>query len=704
MEMSGSGFEYSGYPGHVHETKMNTPRTSWSQQNSSNSQNVPPQFNPRSYNSNNNIGQIEPTQIIMNNVSYVIKEKQILKEITAVFQPGRLSVLVGPSGSGKTSLLSLIAGLKGSQPKGSRVTGDILYNGTILSPDKVKKIVGFVFQEDVILETMTVKEAINMSIELRVNLHHDRKSALRQRMLEISQLGKAENVQVGSSTKKGISGGEKKRTAIAMELVSNPSILLLDEPTSGLDTFTAFRIMALLKRLAHRYGRTVIATLHQPSSEIFHMIDDLFVLHEGEMVYGGPAQSLVPYFTEAGYQFEQYSNPLDILFMDILNRIREDEFAEELAYQGSQGTGGSSFNNRTTIVPIERLADFYRKSRMYQQHVMNVAMVTIGVTKEMHRFRAKQWHAFKLLFFRDLKNVVRNTMLVKTKLFQTIFLSAFIAAAFWNTKYSPVPALYQNLSGVLFFLVTNAFFSSFQNILPVFSAEKPSFAREHAQGYYGTGSYFLAKICVELPLTFMFPILTAVITYWSVGLRSGLNHFLLFTLILQLTALTGFSFGLFSAAIFSDVHVALALSILILLPTMIFAGLVLNVETVPAFLRWIQWVSPMRYAYTSLMTNQFVGWDSPGAQQYYNGLSAGNGFSIVVNLFILGGIFLAGLLLAYLALLRTVWKNEKGKGKGSISNIIQIFKPIPKGLPVASNRRRQLPQNRNEMTDRIEMR
>ena len=629
-----------------------------------------------------NIGQIEPTQIILDNVNYSIKDKLILKDITTAFQPGRLSVLVGPSGSGKTSLLSLIAGLKGSQPKGSTVTGDILYNGSHLPADQIKKIVGFVFQEDVILETMTVNEAINMSIELRVNERHERKTALRQRMLDISQLGKAKDVQVGSSTKKGISGGEKKRTAIAMELVSNPSVLLLDEPTSGLDTFTAFRIIALLKRLAHRYGRTVIATLHQPSSEIFHMIDDLYVLHEGEIVYGGPAQDIVPYFTSAGYQFDQYSNPLDILFMDILHRIREDEFANESTTGHYSEAGGSSSTSRRNVVPIEMLAEHYKKSDLYQLHILDIQMATMGVTKEMHRFRAKQWHAFKLLFIRDLKNVVRNPMLVRTKLFQTLFLSAFIAAAFWNTKYAAVPALYQNISGVLFFLLTNAFFASFQNILPVFSGEKPSFAREHAQGYYGTSSYFLAKSLVEIPLTFFFPILTAVITYWSVGLRPGVGHFLLFTFTLQLTALTGFSFGLFSAALFNDVHVALALSILILLPTMIFSGLVLNVATVPVFLRWIQWISPMRYAYVVLMTNQFEGWDSPGAQAYYTGIAAGNGLSIVVNLIILGAIFLVGLLLAYLALQRTVLKNERG-GSSGLLTILHMMKP--KGVKGGEN-------------------
>lgn len=601
------------------------------------------------------ISHVEPTQIALNDLNYTIKDKRILSNITSVFQPGRLSVVVGPSGSGKTTLLSLISGMTGAQPKDATMTGEILFNGMTLHPEKITKIVGFVFQDDVILETMTVEEAIDMSVELRVNQNKTAKDALKKRMIDISQLDKARNVVIGSPAKKGISGGERKRTAIAMELVSNPAVLLLDEPTSGLDTFTAFRIVALLKRLAHRYGRTVICTLHQPSSEIFHMIDDLFVLNEGEMVYGGPANQLVGYFQQAGYNFHQYSNPLDVLFMEVLNRASEDEFVEA-EYEFARRSDN--------FVPIEMLAEHYRKSALFQREIMDVIIIQRVITKEMHRFRAKQLYAFWLLLVRDVKNVIRNPMIARTKLFQTLFLAAFIAAAFWNTKYAPVPAIYQNISGVLFFLVTNAFFASFQNVLPVFSAEKPSFTREHAQGYYSTTSYFFAKIIVELPLTFFFPILTAIIVYWSIGLRPGIGHFLLLTFILQITALSGFSLGLFAACLFNDVSVALALSILFILPVMIFGGLFLNVNTVPAFLRWLQWISPMKYAYTALLMNQYEGWDAPGAQAYYQGIGVSNGFSMWGNIILLALIFLAGLVLAFLALARNVRKNERGNQKG----------------------------------------
>lgn len=613
---------------------------------------------------------VDPTTIVLQDVDYTIGDKQILHNLNLAFVPGKLSVIVGPSGSGKTSLLSLIAGIQGGVPTNAKRTGKILMNGEEVSAEKIRKIVGFVFQDDVILETMTVEEAIALSIKLRVgNLTKGQVSAMLERMIEVSQLDRARTVKIGSPMRKGISGGERKRTSIAMELVSNPSVLLLDEPTSGLDTYTAYRIMALLKRLAHKYGRTVITTLHQPSSEIYHMIDDLFVLHEGQVVYGGPAKDIVPYFSAFGYSFPEYSNPLDVLFMDVLNRSKEDEFAEYL-------TTPLSHDDQ---VPLELLPQKYADSPQYQQYIAPYVEDPsgTGVTKAMHRFRAKSLISLWILLLRDLKNVMRNPMIVKTKFLQTLFLAAFISVVFWKTGDSPVPALYQNISGVIFFLITNAYFASFQNVLPVFFSEKASFSREHSQGYFPMTSYFLAKIIVELPLTVFFPIITASAVYWAAGLRYSVGRFLLFTLILQLVSLTGFSFGLFAACLFNDLSVALALSILILLPFMIFSGLLLNIDTVPVWLRWIQWVSPMRYGFSALMENQFSGWEKPGSDAYYRNSGVSTGLSLIGNILVLVALFASALFGAYLALSRVVFNNEGGrirdlpkKGLRKVSRVI----------------------------------
>ena len=140
--------------------------------------------------------------------------------------------------------------------------------------------------------------------------------------IKLLNLTKCADTIVGDSNVKGISGGERKRTAIAMELITNPSMIFLDEPTSGLDSFTAYSVVNLLRGLALS-GRTVIATIHQPSSEIFYLFDDLLLLAEGRVIYHGEVKNAIDYFGGLGFKCPQYVNPSDFIFMSSTLRCTE---------------------------------------------------------------------------------------------------------------------------------------------------------------------------------------------------------------------------------------------------------------------------------------------------------------------------------------------------------------------------------------------
>jgi ATP-binding cassette subfamily G (WHITE) protein 1 len=169
--------------------------------------------------------------------------------------------------------------LQAGETRLGSITGSLQLNGHPSSGSDMKKVSGMVFQDDVVLGTMTVLEAVSMSAQLRLpsTLTVDEKQQKVSEIIQMLGLKKCEGTILGTATEKGVSGGERKRVCMAMELVTNPSVVYLDEPTSGLDTYTAHSVVSLLKDLA-RSGRTVIATLHQPSSEIFHLIDDLCIM------------------------------------------------------------------------------------------------------------------------------------------------------------------------------------------------------------------------------------------------------------------------------------------------------------------------------------------------------------------------------------------------------------------------------------------
>mmetsp|Transcript_26825 Transcript_26825/g.43807 ORF Transcript_26825/g.43807 Transcript_26825/m.43807 type:complete len:755 (+) Transcript_26825:191-2455(+) len=275
------------------------------------------------------LDEVPTVQVVFRDLNYTVqvgsgrkkKDKAILKDVSGVFQPGRFTAILGASGAGKTSLLNVLAG----RAQGGKVNGDILINGEKATMSTMRRISAFVFQDDVILDTMTVREALVMSARLRLprKMSHKDKMARVNEIIEEMQLEKCADTLIGSSLIKGVSGGERKRCALGMEMMSHPSVLFCDEPTSGLDSFTALHVVQVLKDLAQR-GRTVVATLHQPSSEIFHMFDELLILSEGRIMYMGESEHSMDYFARVGFPCPKYTNPADYFFMKILNTLPAD--------------------------------------------------------------------------------------------------------------------------------------------------------------------------------------------------------------------------------------------------------------------------------------------------------------------------------------------------------------------------------------------
>mmetsp|Transcript_2225 Transcript_2225/g.2167 ORF Transcript_2225/g.2167 Transcript_2225/m.2167 type:complete len:217 (+) Transcript_2225:258-908(+) len=193
--------------------------------------------------------------------------KEILHNVSGYAKPKEMIALMGPSGSGKTSLLNVLAQRFGLSP-GSTLYGETRVNNKVISQSDFGKFGAFVQQDDILIETMTPVEAFIFAGRLRTTL--DQHNLMRKitNLLERLGLTHCQATRIGSERLKGLSGGERKRTSIGYELITDPRLLLLDEPTSGLDSTTALKIMKMMKKEA-AMGMTIIATIHQPSSAIF---------------------------------------------------------------------------------------------------------------------------------------------------------------------------------------------------------------------------------------------------------------------------------------------------------------------------------------------------------------------------------------------------------------------------------------------------
>lgn len=392
------------------------------------------------------------------------KEKRILRSVSALFKPGRLTAVMGASGAGKTSLLYAMAG------EISSLQGKLLVNGQEMEGRRVREISGFVFQEDVLLDTMTVREAVWMSATLRLKGTKAKdREALVDELLEILRIESCQHTIIGSATVKGISGGERKRCAIAMELITNPPVLFLDEPTSGLDTKTAFNVVATLHELAHQHGRTIIATIHQPSSDIYHLFDDLLLLGEGQVLYCGPADGAIGYFAGNGYPCPQYTNPADYFFMHVPGG---DAMAAK--WKASRGA--------------RELDQMLIKA---QKHPMGAAC------RQQRSSRPEQ---FAFLFVRALKNAWRNKMILQVKVLQNILVGLLTGLIYYDTDSKSVTTQVQDRNGALYFIVVSQFFGASMGFVSVFSTEKAVFLREYGAGYYSIVPYFFSKILIEVCL------------------------------------------------------------------------------------------------------------------------------------------------------------------------------------------------------------
>jgi len=240
--------------------------------------------------------------------------RTVLNGVSGVVRPGELLAMLGPSGSGKTTLLTALAGRFPG-----KVSGTITYNGQPFS-SSMKRNTGFVSQDDVLYPHLTVLETLTYAALLRLPKELSKQDKVEQAEMIIVDLGltRCRNSVVGGTLIRGVSGGERKRVSIGQEMLVNPSLLLLDEPTSGLDSTTAQRIVATLRGLA-RGGRTVITTIHQPSSRLYRMFDKVVVLSDGCPIYSGHASRVMGYFESIGYvPGFNFVNPADFL-LDLAN-------------------------------------------------------------------------------------------------------------------------------------------------------------------------------------------------------------------------------------------------------------------------------------------------------------------------------------------------------------------------------------------------
>ena len=537
------------------------------------------------------------------------EKRTILNNITAEVPAGRLVAVMGPTGCGKTSLINALAG---RLQAGGVLEGEILVNEK--PRDKsFMALVAYVMQDDVLFPNLTVYETFEFAARMR--LPKKIPNAVKAKLVDgiINELGlsKAKGTRIGNAIYRGVSGGERKRTNIGIELLSGASLIFLDEPTSGLDAFQAMNVMESLWTLSSG-GRTIITTIHQPRSSIFKMFDILLLLSEGNTMYYGPAKDAVHFFSDAKFKCPMNFNPadffLDVVSMDFRSKEAEDSSRERIQLINSH---------------------FLSLRDKYETCITQACRSSFDDVdyskKEIVMFPNDPFTEFGLLLKRAWKQQSRDILPLAITFIQTVVIGFILAAIYSDMENSLTPV--QDEIGILFFVTIFSAFGAMFQALNTFPVDRSVVNRERASKMYHLLPYYFARFICDIPARVGQGLLFGCIVYWIVGLNPAASAFFIFCALLIVEGLTAQGFGICISAVAPNEKVSFALAPAITVVLILVSGFYVNQDAVPVWISWLKYISHLYWAFMGLSINDFggrTGWivpstDNPESTQIETG-------------------------------------------------------------------------------------
>ncbi|PIN10612.1 Transporter, ABC superfamily (Breast cancer resistance protein) [Handroanthus impetiginosus] len=453
--------------------------------------------------------------------------QNVLEKLSGYAEPGSFTALMGPSGSGKSTLLDALSG---------RLAANAFLSGTILLNGRKAKLsfgtAAYVTQDDNLIGTLTVRETISYSARLRLPDRmpwSDKRALVESTIIEMGLQDCADTV-IGNWHLRGISGGERRRVSIAIEILMRPRLLFLDEPTSGLDSASAFFVTQTLRGLS-RDGRTVIASIHQPSSEVFELFDRLYLLSGGKTVYFGQASEAYEFFAQAGFPCPALRNPSD----HFLRCINSDFDKVKATLKGSMKmrfeTNDDPLEKVTTAEAIRTLVDSYRTSQYCysaEEKIEQMSKIK-GTVLDSGGSQASFFMQAITLTTRSFVNMSRDFGYYWLRLVIYIVVTICIGTIYLNvgTGYNSILARGACASFVFGFV-------TFMSIggFPSFVEDMKVFQRERLNGHYGVSAFVISNTLSAMPFLILITFISGTVCYFMVHLHPGFSHYLFFVLCL----------------------------------------------------------------------------------------------------------------------------------------------------------------------------
>ncbi|XP_031250090.1 ABC transporter G family member 6-like [Pistacia vera] len=531
------------------------------------------------------------------------RTKTLLNDISGEAREGEIMAVLGASGSGKSTLIDALAN---RIAKGS-LKGTITLNGEVLESRMLKVISAYVMQDDLLFPMLTVEETLMFAAEFRLprTLSKSKKKMRVQALIDQLGLRNAAKTVIGDEGHRGVSGGERRRVSIGIDIIHDPIVLFLDEPTSGLDSTSAYMVVKVLQRIAQS-GSIVMMSIHQPSYRILGLLDRMIFMSRGQTVYRGSPMRLPLFFAEFGHPIPEHENRTEFA-LDLIRELEGSpggtkslvEFNK--SWQQMKHTRTSvqvAESNQQGLSLKEAISASISRGKLVSGATKNDASSTSMVPNFANPF----WIEMAVLSKRSIKNSRRMPELFGIRLGAVLVTGFILATMFWQLDNSPKGV--QERLGFFAFAMSTTFYTC-ADALPVFLQERYIFMRETSHNAYRRSSYVLSHALVALPPLIFLSLAFSATTFWAVGLDGGVSGFLFYLLIIFASFWAGSSFVTFLSGVVPHVMLGYTIVVAILAYFLLFSGFFINRDRIPDYWIWFHYLSLVKYPYEAVLQNEF---------------------------------------------------------------------------------------------------
>ncbi|CAI9099520.1 OLC1v1036358C1 [Oldenlandia corymbosa var. corymbosa] len=521
-----------------------------------------------------------------------VEVRHVLKDINCTAKPWEILAIVGPSGAGKSSMLEILAGKL--KPK----TASIFVNKKPLDAARFKKISGYVTQKDTLFPLLTVEESLMFTARLRLRLPEpELRSRVTSLMAELG-LSHVSSARVGDDRVRGISGGERRRVSIGVEIIHDPCVLMLDEPTSGLDSTASLQIVDLLKKMAEIHGRTIILSIHQPGFRIVKLFNSILLLANGRVLHHGSVEKLGLSMMEMGLHIPVHVNVVEFAIESIETIEEHHQLLESVKKGGDddhqEQCGKSAKNSKFTLEQL-----FLQSAVIDDEKAMNYSSILFSDEFANSRFKETI-----ILSQRFWKNIYRTKELFACRSLQMLISGLVLGSIFYNLSHNLVGA--EERVGLFAFILT-FLLSSTTEALPIFLQEKEILMKETSCGSYRVSSYAIANGLVYLPFLLISASLFSIPLYWLVGLHRSFMAFLHFLLLIWMILYTANSVVVCFSALVPNFIVGNSVISGVMGSFFLFSGYFISKHGIPSYWIFMHYISLFKYPFEGFLVNEFAG-------------------------------------------------------------------------------------------------